>query len=258
MNPAAPHAYTCPKTGLRIIHATLRGYRIATREWGPLNPRPHTDGPGASRSDWSRYDTVGTTIYLADTEEVAFAEMLAPYARRLGARDALSKDARALGMTLQEFIAAISQEWDEQSFLQQGHLPSSWRTRRQLYEAEMRTPGPWVDIEHPDSIAAIRRNLGETLHRETALSTLTVADLRGDNREVTTRIAIWIAKQVLDDGAQPQGIIFGSKHGGGQCFAYWPRTGRPDALITVTASMPIDARNPALLTVAERFGITVW
>ncbi len=147
---------------------------------------------------------------------------------------------------------------DEQSFLQQGHLPSSWRTRRELYEAEIRTPGPWIDIEHPDSIAAIRRDLGGLLHRDTALNTLTVADLRGDNREVTTRIAEWVKEQTIADGTAPYGIAFGSKHGGGHCWAYLPRAGRADALITVTASTPIDARNRALRAVAERFGITIW
>ena len=100
MNPA--QALTCTKTGLRIIRSGLHGYRVATREWGPLNPRPHSVGSDASRSAWSRYDTLGSTVYLAVTEEIAFAEMLAPYARKLGDFDPLSKDAEALGLPLQD------------------------------------------------------------------------------------------------------------------------------------------------------------
>lgn len=245
MSPAAPSSYTCPATGLRIIHAGLSGYRIATREWGPLNPRPRYAAPGATRSDWSRYDVPGTTIYLAETEQIAFAEMLAPYARLLGSNDSLRKDAHSLGMTIEDFIAEVSREWDEQAFMQQGHLPGSWRTRRLLYRAETRTSGPWVDIEHPDSIAAIRHHLGHTLHRDAALTTLTVANLRSDNREVTTRIASWVNHQVLNDGTTPWGIVFGSKHGGGQCFAYWPRANDPAEKIEITARTLIAADDHA-------------
>lgn len=103
---------------------------------------------GSAQSGWSRFDTLGSTLYVAETEEIAFAELLAPYARILGGKDPLAKDAAALGLSLREFIAEVAADWDEASFMQMGHVMAAWRNRRLLYTLTLDDCGYWVDIEH--------------------------------------------------------------------------------------------------------------
>jgi len=40
-----------------------------------------------------------------------------------------------------------------------GHLPASWRIERLLYRITLPTQGWWIDVEHPDSLAAIETAL---------------------------------------------------------------------------------------------------
>lgn len=71
-----------------------------------------------------------------------------------------------------------------------------------------------MDIEHPDSIAAVSSALGKRLFDELGFEQLTLGVLRGENRVATTMAATLVRGQVLDDGSYPLGITFRSKHGG--------------------------------------------
>lgn len=78
---------------------------------------------------------------------------------------------------------------------------------------------------------------------------------------MSTRIAAWIRNQVLEDGSRPLGIEFGSKHGGGRCWAYWMRRsddGLGDDLASTDPGIPIQRDRTALAVVATRFGLTLW
>lgn len=74
-------------------------------------------------------------------------------------------------------------------------------------------------------------------------------------------VSTWIRKQVLSDGSLPLGIRFKSKHGDGDCWAYWLRR-RDDGMegdaMTSSDGAPTHLHTPALKTVAGRFGIKVW
>ena len=216
----------CAKTGLWLVPVPIIGYRVASESYGALDPRPRGGGP---RSGWNRYDTIGSTVYVAQTPTIAFLEMLSAFQLPLGKDASLQKDADALGITLKEFLEVIEADWDEQGFRGTGYIPPEWANKRNIYRVQLTGPGWWVDIENPSSLAAVRRGLGDILHSETGLQQLTTSDLRGENREVTTRIASWARAQVLDDGSQAVGLRFGSKHGGGFSWAYWLRR-RDDGL----------------------------
>lgn len=70
----------CTTTGLSIVEGMLEGYRTAKSSYGPTTPlqRPAVLPRSPKGAKWSRFDTVGSAIYLADTKRTAFLETLAP------------------------------------------------------------------------------------------------------------------------------------------------------------------------------------
>lgn len=118
-----------------------------------------------------------------------------------------------------------------------------------------------MDIEHPESIAAIGAAIGKRLNDDLGIEQLTLGVLHGENRAATTMAATWVRDQMLDDGSYAFGIKFKSKHGGGNCWAYWLRrrdAGLDEAVMESDDGIQIHANNPDLLTVARRFGIKLW
>lgn len=147
--------------------------------------------------------------------------MLSGYALKLGAKHPMQKDADFMEMTLDEYIRGVQDDWGNQ--IQTGCLPRHWRGRRNVYQLSLDANGWWVDVEHPDSIAAVGAGVGGRLNAELGISRLTLGVLHGENRAAATMIATWIRDQVLEGGSLPLGIRFASKHGGGDCWAYWLR-----------------------------------
>ena len=247
----------CTKTGLWILDDFRTGFRIATTIRGPLDPPERLVGDDPA--EWSRYDTRGSTVYISDTEEIAFAEVLSGYALKLGARHPMQKDADFQGMTLDVYMRSIAAEWG--NHMGPGFLAKQWRDLRSIYKLTLSSTGWWVDVEHPDSIAAISAGIGEQLHTQLGLKQLTLGVLHGEDRVATTMVSTWIRQQVLVDGSRPLGLRFKSKHGGGGCWAYWLRR-RDDGLdeinMTDDDGAQIHINNPSLQTVAKRFGIKVW
>lgn len=100
---------TCTRTGLRLLPCSGDvGHRIAKRNYPPVaaptRSSAEEDGP-VERSSWGRYDATGTeTLYTAGERAGAFAEVLATFKVPLGTGSALEVDARALGLTLEEFL----------------------------------------------------------------------------------------------------------------------------------------------------------
>ena len=75
-------------------------------------------------------------------------------------------------------------------------------------------------------------------------------------------IADWVRSTVLDDPTRPHGIVYRSRHAGGDVHAYWMRAvdaGFPVTaeLVTADAGAPIAAVDPNLLATAARYGLTV-
>ncbi len=176
-------------TGLQLLPApALVTHRITRSSRGPLDPPLRGGAPDAS---WSRYDVVGRTVYLAETAECAYAEVLAYTKRRLGQQDPLTKGAAAVGLSVAEFSGLVGAEWVERQHMGVGYLPSSWRVERLLYRITLPEAGWWVDIQHPDSLAAAETELEVEL-ATLDLSALTVAVLLGDDRHVTTAVARWV------------------------------------------------------------------
>lgn len=67
--------------------------------------------------------------------------------------------------------------------------------RRNIYRLTLKESGRWVDVEHPDSIAAIGASIGKRLNTELGITQLTLGVLHGENRAATTMVAAWVRRR---------------------------------------------------------------
>lgn len=214
----------CTTTGLAVLETPLRGFRIAKSSYGPTSPlqRPALAADSPARNNWSRFDTPGSTIYLADTRRTAYLETLTPI--RIGSqfRSAVAYMATIFGVSSAQARQMVETDWAHNGNMVPGWLPAIWREGRLMYQLEVPAPAQWIDLTAAESLATLNKEIGSLLEAlgesETTLGTLT-----GNNRLATTAIAEWIRQQTLDDGTNPDGIKFHSKYGGGTCHAYWLR-----------------------------------
>lgn len=260
----AAEDHLCPKTGLYLVSAQgQRAYRVAkdtyVRRDGVLGVRSNTivGSIGGDVLDTrGRFDTLGRTVYFADSPETAFAEVLAPFRRE---RAALAPDAAAAGMDLDEYVEAVTTEAEARGMDAPWAVGGDWQMERSLYRVRMPLQGWWVDIEHYTSLATISRNMTSAL-LDLGLSTATRADVLGERREVTTAIASAVRGLELADGSRPLGIQWRSKCGYGSCWAWWHRRADDGLLASdddpsLEASDNVDGK--ALREVANLFGLPV-
>ena len=106
----------------------------------------------------------------------------------------------------------MTDEWNTSYSFGPGLIPRSWRNGRSLYKLQLPKSGWLVDVTHGQSISAIQRALGHVLaaHR---ITDLTLSEIHGADRSLTTTIAGSIRPLVLDDGSLPVGILYQSKWG---------------------------------------------
>lgn len=212
----------CSKTGLAYVEGPVTGYRIAKSSYGPLNPLPRSTGP-VDRSSWSRFDTPGSTVYLAGDRRTAYAETLAMGRVGKDFRDAVAFAAAQFDLPIEAARKLIQDDWTRNGNMVPGWLPANWRDGRLMYTLRVNSPTRWIDLTAAESIASLNRHLGQQLEDAFGISTVTLATLTGEDRDATTAIAEWLREQVLDDGNYAAGVRAHSKYGGGLCWAYWLR-----------------------------------
>ncbi len=251
----------CQKTDLALIDGPVSAYRVAKESYGPLNPQER-GLLSEDRSTWYRFDTPGRTIYAAEDPTTAMLEALS-WARMTAAHDAyLRKTAAFFGAPVETIRQEVEDQWHANGHMIPGWIPANWRDGRLLYSLQLEA-GPWVDIAHSDTLAALNRALGSLLYEVEVKETLTLAEITSGRREVTTILASWIRDQLLDDGSYPMGIRFPSKHGAvgqgnGYCWAFWLRradVGLADDPVTADAGTEIRENNPAYTYALEHHGI---
>ena len=202
----------CTQTGLSIIEGPVTMYRISVARpgRGPLNPKGRPADPAVDRRDWSRFDTPGLTIYGADLRVTAFTESLAfkaPSARNYAA---MAEEARFLGLGLNELLTDL-----RSAGMPVDGMDPDWRLDHEIYRLDFPSR-PWIDLTHPHTVVAIKASGIATADR------MSVADLTGDDRGLTTSVAQWIRAQRLDDSSHPAGLRYPSKFGfsgGDYCYA---------------------------------------
>lgn len=259
MTTQASRTRVCHRTGMNLAQSPSElVYRVGQTSYGAVSAPVRS--VTALASNLSRYDTAGRTLYAAGSPEVAFIEVLAQFSRELGSGDdPLRKDAEAIGLTLEEFLEQVAAEWAERHFMNMGCVPKSWRERRALYSLELPADGWWIDVEGPDTIAALAREVGDLL-AELGIKKFTTAVLRGEDREATTLISTWCRDLTLDDGSEALGLRFGSKWGGGDNWAYWMRRtdlGLDGEAVRPADEIPVELSTPGLADAARRLRVTV-
>ncbi|WP_125610380.1 hypothetical protein [Specibacter cremeus] len=239
----------------------MTAYRVAKESYGPLGPQER----GAfddDRSGWYRFDTPGRTIYAAEDARTAFLEALS-WARMTTRHAAyLSKTAKFFGVDIKTVRAEVEDDWQRNGNMAPGRIPANWRDGRLLYTLDFGA-GAWVDVTHGDTIAVLTGVLDRELYQLDVTESLTLAEITGGRREVTTLLAMWIREQLLDDGSYPLGIRFLSKHDAvgqerGSCFAFWLRqadVGLGNDPVTVRDAAPIGHNDPAYRFALDRHGI---
>lgn len=251
----------CGKTGLTLVDGPGTAYRVAKESYGPLNPQERGFLSG-DRSMWYRFDTPGRTIYAAEDAKTALLEALS-WARMTASHDAyLSRTAAFFGESVETIRREVEEQWHANGHMIPGWIPANWRDGRLLYSLQFEA-GPWVDIAHSDTLAALNGALGSVLYEVEVDETLTLAEVTSGRREVTTILASWIRDQILDDGSYPMGIRFPSKHGAvgtgsGYCWAFWLRRadiGLMDDPVSTDAGAEIGEHDPAYTYALERHGI---
>lgn len=248
----------CAVTGLALVPSSNTAYRIAKESYGPMNPPLRT--AKTPRGQWGRYDVLEhRTIYAGAPEHCAYAESLAFARTDIDIElSELFDDDVYFGSLEDEII----QEWMDRDHMTPHQLAAAWRNERLIHEMILPASGWFVDIEHSSSIAAIVENLKPALSMA-GVQQLTTSHLRGEDRALTTSIAEWIHKQVLDDGSLPLGIRYGSKHDSHwDNWAIWLRAidDGKDASSEPTRARPGQAidkpeRNPSLRYICDLFNI---
>jgi hypothetical protein len=240
--------WTCTETGLAIVEGPVTMYRVsvARNGRGPLNPLNRPDNPAIGRGDWSRFDTPGLTIYGADLRETAFTESLAYKAPSARDYAGLAEIARDQGIGLAELLEDL-----RNAGVPVDGMDPDWRMDREIYTLEF--PGlPWVDLTHPDTVLAIKAS------GIAAGDRLTVSDLTGDDRALTTSVAQWIRAQELQDGRRPAGIRYPSKFGffeGNYCWAGF--ISAPNTGCTSVTGSEFASNDPDLVKAVQRTGVHV-
>lgn len=207
---------TCTKTGLCLIEAGgQRAYRVAKDRYGVLSARRNEHvGPmpvgfdsdtGESRG---RYDTLGSTIYRADSRRCAYAEVLNSFRQE---RSKIAKAATSVGMDVDECIEAVTAEAETNGVRLPWTISVDWQMDRSIYEIRLPRQGWWVRIDHAETLRALEDLALRTPGATGGVAMLTATEVTGLDRDLTTLLAHVIRQQTLDDGSEPLGIVFHSR-----------------------------------------------
>lgn len=227
MSPAAAER-TCTDTGLRLVAAGGEtAFRVAKDRHGALSVRPNSHvGPLPLGTDPSvgdrrgRFDTVGSTVYLADARRCAYAEVLIGFRQK---RAAIAKVAESIGWDVEEYIGHVIADARANGVGAPWAVSVDWQMERSIYQIRLPRNGWWVHIDHADTLAALESLAPAAPGLAARLQLLTAGDPTGEDRALTTLLAHVIREQTLDDGSQPLGIAYASKTLMGRCWAYWDR-----------------------------------
>lgn len=257
----------CAKTGLRLIPTHERqAVRIARPSYGPMNPPLREPAP-SNVGSWGRWDVPnGRTIYAADSEDIAYRELLAYLAPAVGLRTTLSQvfveeDGPSDPRTVLE---AIGSEWEDLFSISPTKIVQGWREGRRRYTLGLPDTGWAVLIEHGDSVEALNRGMAQDIAAR-GTKRLDRSHLCGETRSLTMAVAQWVRAQVLDDGSLAHGICYPSKHADeGTCWALWLRrvddgadpTTEPTKVLA-TDTIAGAHHNPALKKAADALGLVM-
>jgi len=191
--------------------------------------------PGQARSN--RFDVLGGgVLYAATEQETCFAEVTA----RL--------------RTSPRVKLLLEDDPERGAHMEPDTISAEWRRRRALVGLNVLDEMPFVDVDHPDTIAT----LNDVLTREfVALgydkNPVELADLTGPDRALTQAVALWVHGQTNEEGRHLySGIYYKSRVMGRACWAVFDYC--KWEIITQDA---IDRNHPALVSAARRWDLSI-
>jgi hypothetical protein len=167
-----------------------------------------------------RFDTRGSTIYLADSRECAYAEVLVGFRQE---RAKIAKAAEAIDWEVDEYIAQVLSEAQANGVDVPWAISVDWQMDRSIYEIRLPREGWWVQMDHAETLAALEDLVPKSIGMTERLQLLTSGAVASEDRDLTTLLAHVLRGQRLDDGSEPLGISYVSKTLKGRCWAYWDR-----------------------------------
>lgn len=188
----------------------------------------------------NRFDSISgsfSTRYFGTTLEVCFAETLAQL--RPKARVNLIAD----------------EEWRTNNWMDSVNIPADWRHQRIAIRAKMNNELPFVDIDHPETLAELNthHDLMVRLSRY-GVNELDLGIVTAKDRRLTRYIAEYLYS-MNDTQGHPlwNGIRYVSRHGEGrECWAVFDH-----APLRELERMSIERSHPELVKVATLYGLTV-
>lgn len=237
----------CDRTGVALVSYPAMGtWRVFKEVYGPLKGRPRTsDDP----DEWSRFDLPGqATLYSATERKGAYAESLADFRPRI---EVLAKMAQDIFDDVGSGQNPIVDEWCSRGHMFPGNIPAVWHVERRIAQIHVPVPGWYVDVEHPESLNALRPRMAGLLHKQ-KMTDFDVAAIRSENRVVTCAVAELLLNELLDDGSYPLGIRYNSRLGTEwECWANFPET-----TVEAVDTQPLDlSADSDLAAITELFGL---
>lgn len=188
----------------------------------------------------NRFDSISGsygTLYFGTTIEVCFAEILA----RLRSAAILN--------------AVVNEEWRVNNWIESGNISADWRHRRIAIRARIDNKLPFVDIDHPETLAELNTHHDLMLRLSRyGVNELDLGVVTAKDRRLTRCIAEYLYS-MNDTGGHPlwNGIRYVSRHGEGrECWAVFDH-----APLKELERMSIERSNPELLAVAALYGLTI-
>lgn len=258
--------HSCKETGFQLVPAGGEAsFRVARDRYGALavrnnpivGPRPIGTEPGEADAR-GRFDSLGSTIYLADSRQCAYAEVLTLFRQK---RAAIAKVAEQIDWTVDEYIESVLEQAAGNGVDVPWAISVDWQMERSIYEIRLPREGWWVQIDHPGTLKTLQNLAPATKGMTERLQVLTSGSIEGEDRDLTTLIAHVIREQTLEDGSEPLGINYQSKTLQGRCWAYWDRRtdlgispGRNDLIQLTSENVGPD---PDFKTIADHYDLPI-
>ena len=204
---------------VRVLMAEAADFDLDARE---LRLRPVDGTPAPDTIPYDSLIVAGGShySYFGHDEWADFAHEVKSLESALAVRSQVlsafeAADAEAAGYELSEWVELVTAQAIANELDPPWAISCDWQMARSIYEVYLPEDGWWVRVDHSDTLNAL---VDQYPHRDLRTNPLlTLADLEGEDRTLTTVLAEHIRNLLLDDGSEALGINFPSKTGYGRC-----------------------------------------
>jgi len=193
-----------------------------------INPEDGVELLGGNRFDVAG----GGVLYAATTPTGCYAETLARYRPTAAMRRLRAQP--------------------DEHLMETGSVPADWRERRRLVSFGLESPLPFLDVDAPETHTYLTEAMAEWLDG-IGRTNLDVAELRGKDRRLTRRVALFAYTAKHPSGEfRYAGIRYESRLGEHECWAIF----KPAAIVR-DERRTIGLDDESLRTIARQFDLVL-